>query len=182
MQPNQKYQGSSYTIFVVLLVIFLAGVGRYGYMYVMNYQTSASLQSFNADKTEKEAQLARIKAKPTYRKYQAAKSIDQTVSAIPWSIQMRIIKNMLTILERFSTNTMELSDFKVSLSTMGLKGKVTDLQFVYGSGGVIDTFIRPNLVKGLRIKDYQKLGDYYEFILQANINIDGIDKSRTICR
>jgi hypothetical protein len=58
---------------------------------------------------------------------------------------------------------------------------VSDLKLLYQSGGVIDTFVNPNLVKNLMIRDYKKIGEFFEFSLDAEINLEDAVKQRNIC-
>lgn len=181
MNSGQPGIAGTIRLFRLCVVLLLALMGRYGYMRWYVRQTSGQLEVFQQQKVAKDAQLAQIKSSPNYKKLQTAVALNRTLTQVPWSQQIRIIRNLLSILDRYSTDQIQLSDFQVTLEKIALKGKVSDLSLVYGSGGVIDTFIRPNLVKNLQIQKYQRLDQFFDFTLQALINVDGITQTKNFC-
>ena len=76
-------------------------------------------------------------------------------------------------------NVIKLSDFTISPTSLSLKGKVVDLILLYYSSkeknytSVIDRFTNLPFISNLRIQHYTKVGDYYEFVLTADIDLNG---------
>jgi hypothetical protein len=72
-------------------------------------------------------------------------------------------------------DTVQLSDFTVSLDTISLKGSVKNLALIHGSNrrkGVIDQFLALDFIKDMQILNYQNRGGRFDFTLQANIDIN----------
>lgn len=76
---------------------------------------------------------------------------------------------------------MVLSDFKVSLENLSVRGKVSNLLLLYytspekGLVSLIDRFKKLDFISDMRIKNYSKDKDtgFFSFVLEANVNKDG---------
>lgn len=77
-------------------------------------------------------------------------------------------------------NAIHLSDFSISPRELSLHGRVNDLILLYYSSeannytNLIDRFVDLEFLDNISIKQYDKVWNYYEFTLHANINSDAI--------
>ena len=86
-----------------------------------------------------------------------------------------ILDDLRNIDEDNLDSTIELSDFNVSLEELSLRGVVSSLKDLYytnASGrikAVLDSFESLDFIEKMTIKEYQKVDEWFEFILYANI-------------
>jgi len=119
-----------------------------------------------------------------YNKLQAVKLLENQQTDIAWSDHINKVIQMLEDLKAVqstSTDTITLSDFKVSLDTISLKGKVSSLLLLYYSNpskniiSLLDRFSQLDFIKDIRIQTYDKVADAggFEFVLEANVVNNG---------
>lgn len=101
------------------------------------------------------------------------------------------IKALVAVLKKIQsnnsigTNAIQLSDFKISPTELTLKGKVSNLILLYYSSqannyvNLIDRFAELPFITNIAIKKYNKIGNFYEFSLDADINPNVILKPQT---
>ncbi len=146
-------------------------------MFLMN-QTIVDKRNLLATQTQ---ELESYKLLTGYNKLQAVKILEEKQSTMPWSDHITQVIQMLEDIKKIDTSatgTIVLSDFNVSLDKITLKGQVSNLSLLYYSNdgqwvrSLIDRFSSLNFVKDIRIQTYDRVGDnnYYEFVLEANIN------------
>lgn len=122
-----------------------------------------------------------------YNKLQAVKSLETQQADIPWSDHINKVIQMLEDLKSVqggSTDTIVLSDFKVDLNKISLKGQVSNLMLLYYSNSkqnvvsLLDRFSQLDFIKDIRIQTYDKVADTgtFEFVLEANVVNDGNTK------
>ena len=121
-----------------------------------------------------------------YNKLQAVKSLETQQADIPWSDHINKVIQMLEDLKsvQWWTDTIVLSDFKVDLNKISLKGQVSNLMLLYYSNpkqnvvSLLDRFSQLDFIKDIRIQTYDKVADAggFEFVLEANVVNDGNTK------
>lgn len=121
-----------------------------------------------------------------YNKLQAVKSLETQQADIPWSDHINKVIQMLEDLKSVQggTDTIVLSDFKVDLNKISLKGQVSNLMLLYYSNpkqnvvSLLDRFSQLDFIKDIRIQTYDKVADTgsFEFVLEANVVNDGNTK------
>lgn len=101
-----------------------------------------------------------------YNKLQAVKVLETQQTEIPRSDHINKVIQMLEDLKNVqssTTDTIILSDFKVSLNKISLKGQVSNLLLLYYSDptkGVIsllDRFSQLDFIKDIRVQTYDKV-------------------------
>lgn len=124
------------------------------------------------------------KALTGYNKLQAVKLLETKQSDIPWSDHINKVIQMLEDLKGVqgsATDTITLSDFKVDLNKISLKGEVSNLLLLYYSNSqkgvvsLLDRFGQLDFIKDIRIQTYDKVGDAgaFQFVLEANVVNNG---------
>lgn len=119
-----------------------------------------------------------------YNKLQAVKLLETKQTEIPRSDHINKVIKMLEDLKSVqspTTDSIVLSDFKVSLDKISLKGQVSNLVLLYYSDpskGIIslfDRFSQLDFIKDIRVQTYDKVWDanYFQFVLEANVITDG---------
>lgn len=119
-----------------------------------------------------------------YNKLQAVKLLETQQEEMPRSDHINKVIQMLQDLQKVQSTTTEtiiLSDFKVSLEKISLKGQVSNLLLLYYSDpskgiiSLLDRFSQLDFIQDIRVQTYDKVGDanYFQFILEANVIADG---------
>lgn len=119
-----------------------------------------------------------------YNKLQAVKLLERKQSDIPRSDRINKVIKMLEDLKSVpwsSSDSIILSDFKVSLEKIGLKWQVSNLMLLYYSNpgknilSLLDRFSQIDFIKDIRVQTYDKIDDswFFEFVLEANVVNDG---------
>lgn len=126
------------------------------------------------------------KALTGYNKLQAVKSLETQQADVPRSDHINKVIQMLENLKsvQWGTDTIVLSDFKVDLNKISLKGQVSNLMLLYYSNpkqnvvSLLDRFSQLDFIKDIRIQTYDKVADtgVFEFVLEANVVNDGNTK------
>jgi hypothetical protein len=103
-----------------------------------------------------------------YNKLQAVKSLETQQADIPRSDHINKVIQMLENLKSVqggSADTIVLSDFKVDLNKISLKGQVSNLMLLYYSNAkqnivsLLDRFSQLDFIKDIRIQTYDKVSD-----------------------
>ncbi|MEI8090974.1 MAG: hypothetical protein WCG98_01675 [bacterium] len=106
-------------------------------------------------------------------------------SNTPWSEHISQVIAMLEDIKGVQSNgndSIVLSDFKVSLDKISLKGKVSNLKVLYtttdGATSLFDRFSQLDFIQDIRVQTYDRVGDagYFSFVLEANIVDNGTTK------
>ena len=171
---------------MMLAVLIIAVLGRVffkGYGFFINQQITDQKKVL-ADQTKIEDSYKLLTG---YNKLQAVKSLESKQSDVPWSDHINKVIQMLESIKSVqSTNgdNIILSDFKVDLNTISLKGQVSSLALLYYSNpqqkvvSLLDRFSQLDFIKDIRIQTYDKVADTggFEFVLEANVVNDGNSK------
>lgn len=167
----------------LLVVAVLAFVFFKGYGFFINQQI-ADQRGVLDDQAKIEASYKTLTG---YNKLQAVKLLENQQADIPWSDHINKVIQMLENLKSVqssATDTIVLSDFKVDLNKISLKGQVSSLLLLYYSNpqknivSLLDRFGQLDFIKDIRIQTYDKVADtgVFEFVLEANVINDGNTK------
>ena len=171
---------------MVLALLFLAVLGRVffkGYGFFINQQITDQKKVL-ADQTKIENSYKLLTG---YNKLQAVKSLESKQSDVPWSDHINKVIQMLEDIKSVQSSngdSIVLSDFKVDLNKISLKGQVSSLALLYYSNpqqkvvSLLDRFSQLDFIKDIRIQTYDKVADTggFEFVLEANVINDGNSK------
>ena len=70
---------------------------------------------------------------------------------------------------RTTNNGIILNDFTIQQDSIQVRGQISELKFMYIKNGIIDRFSALEFVDDITIPYYQKNGEYFDFILRANV-------------
>jgi len=179
MKKMKHAKNKRKTYFQFLLILFLLALWFYGYLRVDNMLIQKKLKNQKELLQEQNKQLDL--SKDDYEKLSAVRLLENQKS-IPWSEHIPKIIAMLEDLKAVDTSeseTIVLSDFKVNLDTISLKGKVSSLPLLYVNSekrhytSLLDRFSQLDFIDNLRIQSYEKEWSRdFEFVLDANVIID----------
>ncbi len=177
---KQKFNSIRRYVYVVGLLVIIIWVLLYGLSLVWNIWIDNLV-------TERQSQLALVEKKVTelgseksFFSYNFATKITKE-NGIKRSEHIRSLIDVLNQIQSNSSvgaNAVVLSDFTITPQTISLKGKVKDLLLLYYSSkernytSVIDRFTGLPFISNVSIKKYTKVWDYYEFVLNADINLN----------
>jgi hypothetical protein len=109
----------------------------------------------------------------------AVKSLENKTSWLFWYERIEKISEILDDLRNIDgedwESTIELSDFNVSLEELSLRGVVPSLKDLYYTNAswkikaVLDRFENLDFIEKMTIKEYQKIDEWFEFVLYANV-------------
>lgn len=169
-------------LFKLLLSLVLLSLGAYLYFQVDMYLTGRSIANQEAVLAQQNAQLDSYMSLTGYEKIMGIKHLEETVKTMPW---FQHIPKVIAILDEVksldsaSTDSIVLSDFKVSLDELSVKGKVSNLKLLYYTSpnssytSLFDKFASLDFIRDMKVKTYAKAGDYFEFVLTAKVIADG---------
>jgi hypothetical protein len=169
-------------LFKFLLTLTLLSLGVYIFFRVDMYLTDRSIANQEAVLAQQNDQLDQYMSLTGYEKIMGIKQLEETVKTMPRFQQIPKVIAILDSIKAVDTSENEsiiLSDFKVSLEEISVKGKVSSLKLLYytsPSGSYVslfDKFASLDFIKDIKIKTYDKVGDYFEFLLTANVITDG---------
>lgn len=158
---------------LVLVTLFFVGV------LLLNLGQAAKIQTMEKKIAKKEAQLEEYEASEGYKKFLAVKSLESKTS---WLYRYERIEKISEILDDLRNiddenweSTIQLSDFNVSLEELSLRGTVSSLKDLYYTNAswkikaVLDRFESLDFIEKMTIKEYQKVDEWFEFVLYANV-------------
>lgn len=176
---ENKIRSPRYVVFT-LFSFCLAGVLVIrGGLKALTFWDQSTLEQQTKTIAEQNAQLSGFTQMTGYAKYTAVSTIENKYTTVSWATRIKKVIDMLDELQSFSNGqdgSLVLSDFNVSLDTISFKGRVSNLSLLYaGQSGesLIDKFKQLDFIGDMHIKNYTKNGEYFSFVLEANVNKDG---------
>ena len=131
-------------------------------------------------------ELAGYQTLTGYIKLSALRELETTTDTMPWAERINKVIEMLNELKNLTSNqneTIILSDFKVSLDSVSLRGKVSSLLLLYYTNpernilSLLDRFEQLDFIQDIKIKTYDKSEDNaFGFVLDAKVINDGNTK------
>lgn len=174
------------TYFRLLLVLLLLAIGGFVFLQVNMFFTKQKIADQQLVLDKQVLELAWYETLTWYIKLSALKELETQSNTMPWSERINKVIEMLNDLKNLTTNqseTITLSDFKVSLDSISLRGKVSSLLLLYYSSpeknivSLIDRFEKLDFITDIKIKTYDKWEDWtFDFVLDAKVNQDGNTK------
>lgn len=173
--------------FQVVLGIFIIAVLGFAFLKGYGFFIKQSIKDQNAEVVKQTNIENSYKTLTGYNKLQAVKLLENKQTAIPRSDHINKVIQMLETLKNlqpWNSGSIILSDFKVSLDKISLKGQVSSLLLLYYSDpqsnvvSLLDRFGQLDFIKDIRIQTYDKVGDnnYFQFVLEANVINNGDSK------
>lgn len=168
--------------FKILLFAFLALFGVYAYARIMIFLTNKQLADTRVVVQEQDATLLKYHSLSGFNKLLAVKQLESSTTSMTWTNHIQKILDMLANLkniDQVNGDSIVLSDFNVTLDRISVRGRVSNLLLLYytsptkGITSLIDRFLQLDFVEKMKIKNYTKAGDYFEFVLEANVVPDG---------
>jgi len=172
------------TYFRLLLILLLLAIGVFvffkGSMFFTNQKITDQQIVLDKQKTE----LAGYETLTGYIKLSALRELEVATDTMPWAERINKVIEMLNDLQNLTSNqseTIVLSDFKVSLDTISLRGKVSSLLLLYYSSpernivSLLDRFEQLDFIKDIKIKTYDKNAEdnTFGFVLEAKVSDNG---------
>lgn len=166
---------------VVLWILIISVVA-----YLLSFLATA-LMNNTLSKREQQLQQVEQKIKEVWSEkavlsYKFAEEQAQQ-KTITWSDQITALIDILRKIQEqwtIGNNAIQLSDFSISPTELALHWKVSNLILLYYSSStngyidLISRFTELSFVTNIEIKTYQKVWDYYEFTLYADINPNAV--------
>ena len=165
-------------IYGVGLGVLILGVVAYWSSFLVNMMLDSRIQTRQTQLQQVEDLISKIGSERAFFSYKFAESMSES----KWIKRSDQIQALITVLRRIQSNNsiganaIQLSDFSVSPTELNLKGKVSNLILLYYTSEVndytnlIDRFAELPFITNIAIKKYNKVGNYYEFSLDADIN------------
>lgn len=172
---NFKWKQIFYLCFVVLFASLLVYFYFLGSIYLLNHKIDES----NKLLVQQNKQIEKLKTDMWYEKYDAIRNLENQSKVMPWFdhiTKIIDILNSLRSVDSSESDSVILTDFNVSLDTISLRWRVSNLSTLYyssdknGIQSLIDKFEALDFIKNMTIQSYNKVEDgYFEFVLQAKI-------------
>lgn len=162
----------------ISLTLLIAGVVAYG----LSFGANLWIESLYAQKATKlneiEQAITQMGSEKAFFSYQFAQELEKK-STTKRSHQITTLINVLRQVQAnnaIGPNAIQLSDFSISPTELKLKGKVSNLLLLYHTSAInnytnlIDRFAQLPFISNIAIKTYNKVDNFYEFSLTADIN------------
>ena len=166
--------------FQVILALFIISILGYLFFLWDGFLVRQTIASQNKVLQEQNTIADSYKALTGYNKLQAVKLLEWQQAEIPRSDHINKVIQMLEDIKNVqwsSSGSIVLSDFKVGLDTISLKGKVSSLLLLYYSNAakgivsLLDRFSQLDFINNIRIQTYDRIWEsgYFQFVLEANV-------------
>lgn len=171
----------------VWLAVFILSILVYGWTFLANMRLDSRIQTRQSELQQVEDLIAKIGSERAFFSYKFAEWTNNK-QGIKRSDQITALVTVLRKIQAnnsIGANAIQLSDFSISPTELTLKGKVSNLILLYYSSeannyiNLIDRFAELPFITNIAIKKYNKVGNFYEFSLQADINPNVILEQNT---
>ncbi|MFA7717391.1 MAG: hypothetical protein WC875_01645 [Candidatus Absconditabacterales bacterium] len=169
--------------FQVILGLFVLSILGYLFFLGDGFLVRQTIASQNKVLKEQTAIADSYKALTGYNKLQAVKLLEGQQAEIPRSDHIKKVIQMLEDIKDVQgggSGSIILSDFKVGLDSISLKGQVSSLLLLYYSNAekgivsLLDRFSQLDFINNIRVQTYDRVGEsgYFQFVLEANVTND----------
>ncbi len=175
----KKIRSREEKIFRFLVVLLILAIAALWYLKVDTYLNQKNMDEQKVVLAEQEEELSQYKNVTSYDKFLLINDLEEKSVDMP---RFEHIPKILAIFEDLknldssSSDTIILSDFKVSLDSISLKGTVSSLRALYYNSptgkfkSLLDRFEWLDFIEDMTIKSYEKVGEkYFEFVLDAKV-------------
>jgi hypothetical protein len=176
---TQTKTPDSKKLFLFLLIVLIGSILYYAYLFVDTTITKRMIVYDQKQVTQEEAEITAFSAIPGFDKLQLVEDLERTSSQMPWSDHIQAVIDIFDAVlnvDTAETKNIVLSDFKISLEGISVRGYVSNLRILYTSPNsdkpaLIDRFEELSFLEDISIKTYQKADDNigYDFVLTANV-------------
>lgn len=172
IQSSRRYIYSLWLVTVIIWIIL------YAWSFGADIWLDERIQTKQDELSAVEKNIATIGSEKAFFSYKFAEGL---VSQW-WTKRSYHITALINVLKEVQSNSdigsnaIKLSDFTISPTKLSLQGKVNNLLLLYYSTednsytSIIDRFAKLPFISNIEIKKYNKVWDYYEFTLLADIN------------
>ena len=175
-ESSRRYAYSIGLACVIICVLI------YGWSFLTDIWLNQRITTKQEQLAQVEATIAKIGSEKAFFSYKFAEEL----IAQWWTKRSSHITALIEVLREVQSNNyvganaIQLSDFTISPTKLTLKWKVSNLILLYYSSpekwyvSVIDRFASLSFISNITIKRYNKIWEYYEFTLTADINPNAI--------
>jgi hypothetical protein len=167
-------------LFLLLLLVLIGGAVWYVYLFIDTTITKRLIVHNQTQVAQEQAAIAAFSAIAGFDKLQFVEDLEHNNYQMPWSDHIEAVIHIFDAVLNVDTaesKNIVLSDFKISLDHISVKGYVSNLRILYNSPdptkktALIDRFEQLDFLEDISIKTYQKAADQfgYDFILTANV-------------
>ena len=124
------------------------------------------------DLEEKQQTLNKLRESDDLVRYDIARYINNKEKTTNWSDNINNLVRMYTELQsiaRTTNNGIILSDFTIQQDSIQVRWQILELKYMYIKNGIIDRFSALDFVDNITIPYYQKNGEYFDFVLKADV-------------
>lgn len=181
-------QSSWRYIYGACLSLVILGFVAYWWSFLVNMWLDKSIQTRQSELQKVEDVITKIWWEKAFFSYKFSESLTDT-NTTKRSDQIKALVSVLQKIQAnnlIGSNAIQLSDFKISPTELTLQGKVSNLILLYYSSetnnyiNLIDRFTELPFITNIAIKKYNKVGNFYEFSLDADIDPNVILKPKTV--
>ena len=174
-------------IYVIWLILLIGFAIIYGASIVWDFRLDQRISDKQVQLDQVEAQIRQTGSEKAFFSYKFAEQLVKQWDT-KWSQHITALVEVLKQVQSNDyvwANAIELSDFTISPTTLSLKWRVSNLILLYYSSpekwytSLIDRFASLPFISNISIKKYNKIWDYYEFTLDADINPNAIIQQQT---
>ena len=178
MTSNLVFHSRRKAYFRILLIIFILSLWLLWFFLWSMFLTNKEIAKQQLLINKQNEELAWSKTWTWYLKLEAIKQLENMTNTMPRSEHINKVINMLNNLKQITPNqswSIVLSDFKVSLESVSLRWKVSNLMLLYYSNpsknilSLFDKFEQLDFIKDIRVKTYTKTDDSFDFVLDAKV-------------
>jgi hypothetical protein len=137
---------------------------------ITNLQAKAKSSQQELD--DKQKVLDKLRESDDLIRYDIARYINNKEKTTNRSDNINNLVRMYTELQnvaRTTNNGIILTDFTIQQDSIQVRGQIQELKFMYIKNGIIDRFSALEFVDNITIPYYQKNGEYFDFILKADV-------------
>lgn len=179
---SEEQKNSWRYIYGALLSLLIIWIVLYSASFLLNIWFDKRIAKREWQLQQIEEQIKKIGSEKAFFSYTFAQDLAENQD-VKRAEQITALTNVLKKIQndnKIGGNAIHLSDFSISPTELSLRWKVSDLILLYYSSeknnytNLIDRFVALDFLDNISIKQYDKIGRYYEFTLHANINSDVI--------
>lgn len=179
MDKNSMKISREKRLFNLLLILLWVAILVLGYARLNIYFVDKDIKQQKEELELKEKELAESENIDSYNKFLLVKDLEDNYTKMPW---FEHIPKIIAIFDELkgvdssANDSIELSDFKVSLNEISLKWTVSTLKVLYYNSptgtfkALLDRFNELDFIQDLEVKNYEKVWDNkFEFVLNAKV-------------
>lgn len=176
---KKKFRSRWERIFRFLVLLLILFIWVLLYLKVDTYLIEKNIEENQIKLSQQEEELSTYESAISYDKFLLIKELEEKAIEMPWFEHIPKIINIfedLKSLDSSSTDTIILSDFKVTLDEISLKGTVSSLKALYYTSpngsfkSLFDRFDELDFIQEMNINTYEKVWEkYFEFVLNAKV-------------